>query len=118
MIDVPDWAWRSVYTKVRDRESYAFAIASAAVMLDMDGDTITEARIGLGGVATVPWRARAAEDYLAGKTLSEDVGLEAGRIAFADARGWGHNDFKIPLGQQTVLRGLMEAAAKTREGAQ
>ncbi|RYH02621.1 xanthine dehydrogenase family protein subunit M [Salipiger sp. IMCC34102] len=118
LIDLPDWAWRSVYTKVRDRESYAFAVASAAVALDMEEDTIREARIGLGGVATVPWRARAAEDYLAGKTLTEETGLEAGRIAFADARGWGHNDFKIPLGQQTILRGLMEAAALTREGTQ
>lgn len=117
-IPVPDWAWRSVYVKVRDRESYAFALTSAAVMLDMDGDRINQARIGLGGVATTPWRAREAEDFLAGRALTDEVGLEAGRIAFAEAQGYEHNAFKIPLGRQTVLRALKEAAAKSRGATQ
>lgn len=108
---VPDWARRSVYVKARDRESYAFALASAAAALDMEGDTVREARIGLGGVATVPWRAEAAEDFLAGETLTEEVALEAGRIAFDGAQGHEHNAFKIPLGRRTVAKALLDAAA-------
>ncbi len=116
-IALPAWSRRSLYVKARDRDSYAFALASAAVALDMDGDTVRAARIGLGGVATVPWRARAAEDWLAGQTLTEEVATEAGRRAFADAKGQGQNDFKIPLGRATVAKALLDAAAmKIAEG--
>lgn len=104
---------RSLYRKVRDRESYAFANASAAVALDLDGGTVRDARIALGGVATVPWRARAAEDALRGRSLDEAAATEAARIAFADAEGHGDNDFKIPLGQRTLARALLDAAAMT-----
>ncbi|MGR3248776.1 MAG: FAD binding domain-containing protein [Paracoccus sp. (in: a-proteobacteria)] len=110
-LQIPEWARRSVYVKARDRESYAFALASAAVALDMDGDTVREARLGLGGVATVPWRAREAEGFLAGKALTEDVATQAAQIAFQGAQGFGHNDFKIPLGQNTVVKALLDAAA-------
>ena len=114
-LTVPDWAGRSVYTKVRDRDSYAFALTSAAVALDLDGETVREARLAIGGAATVPWRAREVEDWLQGQTLTEDVAVEAGRRAFEGAKGWGENDFKIPLGRDTVARGLMEAKAMTPE---
>ena len=110
-ITVPAWARRSLYLKARDRESYAFAIASAAVALDMEGDSVREARLALGGVATVPWRARNAESFLAGETLSEEVAMEAGRIAFEGAQGYEHNAFKIPLGQRVVAKALLDAAA-------
>ncbi len=110
-LSVPDWARRSRYLKVRDRESYAFALTSAAIALDMDGGTVREARLGIGGAATVPWRARDVEDFLAGKTLDEDVAMEAGRRAFEGAKGYEHNAFKIPLGQRTVARALLEVAA-------
>ncbi|SMD10705.1 xanthine dehydrogenase YagS FAD-binding subunit [Fulvimarina manganoxydans] len=113
---LPDWARRSVYVKARDRESYAFALASAAVALDLDGETIREARIGLGGVATVPWRAREAEDFLKGKTVSEETGLQAGRIAFESAQGYEHNAFKIPLGRQVVAKAIFDAARKDVSG--
>ena len=106
---MPDWARRSVYVKARDRDSYAFALASAAVALEMDGETVTQARIGLGGVATTPWRAHTAEDFLAGKTLDESTAREAGRIAFQDAKGYAHNAFKIPLGQGVVTKALLDA---------
>lgn len=109
-LTIPDWARRSVYVKARDRESYAFALASAAVALDMEGDTVREARIALGGVATVPWRAREAEKWLAGKAASEENAMRAGEIAFADAKGYGHNDFKIQLGRNAVAKGLLDAA--------
>lgn len=110
-MQVPDWARRSLYVKARDRDSYAFALASAAVALDMDGDTVREARLGLGGVATTPWRARETEEFLAGKTLDEKTAREAGRIAFKNARGYEHNAFKIALGQNVVAKALLDAKA-------
>ncbi|AMX92990.1 xanthine dehydrogenase family protein subunit M [Mesorhizobium sp. M7A.F.Ca.CA.002.10.1.1] len=102
------WSSRSRYLKIRDRESYAFALASAAVALDMDGETVRSARIALGGVATVPWRAREAEDALQGKVLDEAAAQEAAEAAFADARPREHNAFKIPLGKRTLVRALLE----------
>ncbi len=105
------WTRRSVYTKVRDRDSYAFALASAAVALDMDGATVRSARIALGGVATVPWRAREAEAMLAGKPLDEAAAIAAGKAAFAGAKVHEHNAYKVPLGEATVARALLAAQA-------
>jgi xanthine dehydrogenase YagS FAD-binding subunit len=105
------WTRRSVYTKVRDRQSYEFALASAAVALEMDGDTVRSARVALGGVATKPWRAREAESVLAGARLTEDVAQKAGRAAFAGAVTHGGNDYKPRLGAATVARALLEAQA-------
>jgi len=110
-LTLPEWARRSLYLKVRDRASYAFALTSAAVALDMDGETVREARVAIGGAATVPWRAKSVESYLAGKLLDEKVAMEAGRLAFEGAQGYERNRFKIPLGQRTVARALLEAAA-------
>lgn len=109
---VPAGAWtrRSRYVKVRDRESYEFAIASAAVALDLDGDSVREARIGLGGVATKPWRAREAERLLAGQRLTEAVAERAAQAAFAGARTHGGNDYKPELGRRTLVRALLETA--------
>lgn len=108
---VPAGAWtrRSVYTKVRDRDSYAFAIASAAVALDMDGANVRSARIALGGVATVPWRAREAEAVLAGRPLDEAAATRAAEAAFAGARTHEHNAYKVPLGKATLVRALLAA---------
>jgi xanthine dehydrogenase YagS FAD-binding subunit len=103
---------RSCYLKVRDRESYAFATASAAVGLEMEGGTVRAARIALGGVATVPWRARAAEAALLGRALSEDGARHAAEAAFEGARPLAHNGFKIELGKQTVVEALMTAAGR------
>lgn len=104
------WTRRSLYLKIRDRASYEFALASAAVALDMDGDTVREARIALGGVATVPWRAHGAEAALAGKRLDEAVARAAAEVAFADATTHEHNAFKVPLGKETLTRALLETA--------
>ena len=104
---------RSLYLKVRDRESYEFALASAAVALDLDGDTVRQVRIGLGGPVAVPWRAREAEALLAGKPLTEASATAAARAAFAAAKPRQHNAFRIPLGQQTLVRALLQA--KTME---
>jgi xanthine dehydrogenase YagS FAD-binding subunit len=110
---VPAAAWtrRSVYVKVRDRQSYEFALASAAVALDIDGGTIREARVALGGVATKPWRARAAEAALAGKRPGWPVFRAAAKLAFAEATPRKGNAFKVALGQRTMVRALTQAAA-------
>lgn len=109
---IPGKPWpRSLYRKIRDRESYAFANASAAVALDLDGNRVRDVRIGLGGVATVPWRARKAEAALRGKPLDEAAARAAAGTEFADAVAQEHNRFKIALGEATIVRALLEAQA-------
>jgi xanthine dehydrogenase YagS FAD-binding subunit len=103
-------AKRSAYLKIRDRESYEFALASAAVALDMANGSVRDARIALGGVATKPWRARDAERALIGKALDEDSARLAGEIAFQGAAPREHNSYKIALGRETVARALMHVA--------
>ncbi|HEY3785845.1 MAG TPA: xanthine dehydrogenase family protein subunit M [Steroidobacteraceae bacterium] len=112
-IDVPagPWTRRSAYVKVRDRESYQFALCSAAVALHMEGSKVREARIALGGIATVPWRARESEAALRGMVLDEAAAAKAADAAFADAHTREHNAFKVPLGKQTIVRALLAAQA-------
>ncbi|HWD29454.1 MAG TPA: xanthine dehydrogenase family protein subunit M [Rhizomicrobium sp.] len=105
------WAKRSLYLKIRDRQSYEFALASAAVALDLDGGRVRAARIALGGVATKPWRARGAEAALAGKPVTEDSAAQAAETAFAGAAVHGENAFKIDLGKRTLTRALVQVAA-------
>jgi xanthine dehydrogenase YagS FAD-binding subunit len=109
---VPAGAWtrRSLYLKIRDRESYEFALASAAIALDLDGGTVRDARIALGGVATVPWRAKEAEALLKGKRIDDKTANDAADAAFADARPHEHNAFKVALGKRTLVRALKAAA--------
>jgi xanthine dehydrogenase YagS FAD-binding subunit len=102
-------ARRSVYVKVRDRASYAFALASAAVALVLDGDRVRDVRIALGGVATRPWRATEAEKLLIGEVLDERSASRAAAAAFAAARTSPHNAFKVPLGQRVIVRALLDA---------
>lgn len=111
------WARRSLYVKVRDRASYEFASASAAVGLAMDGDIVREARIGLGGVAYRPWRSREAEAALTGKPLTEANAETAAHAAFADAITHGGNEFKPELGRRTLVRALLQAQALPAETA-
>lgn len=105
------FARRSLYLKVRDRESYEFALASAAVALDLKQKRVREARIALGGVATRPWRARDAEAALQGETLDETGMRRAADAAFAGAKSHGGNDYKIELGRRTLIRALSQAGA-------
>jgi xanthine dehydrogenase YagS FAD-binding subunit len=100
---------RSLYRKIRDRDSYQFAVTSAAVRLDMDGDTVRDARIALGGVAYKPWRSERAESAIKGKLLTQETAVAAGEQAFANARPLKHNAFKIELGKMTLVRALIEA---------
>lgn len=101
---------RSTYHKIRDRESYAFALASTAVALEMEGETVRQARVALGGVATRPWRAAGAEAVLTGQRLTPDLAAAAGRAALDGAVAGTHNRFKIDLAQRTVADALMMAA--------
>ena len=105
------WTRRSLYLKIRDRQSYEFALASAAVALDLRDGVVQEARIALGGVATVPWRAKAAEARLKGKRLDDAAANAAAEAALADARPRDHNGFKVALGKRTLARALKQAAA-------
>ena len=104
------WTHRSLYLKIRDRQSYEFGVATAAVALDLDGGTVRQARIALGGVATRPWRAREAEAVLNGKPLDEALATRAAEAAFASAVTHGQNDYKPELGRRTLVRALLEAA--------
>jgi xanthine dehydrogenase YagR molybdenum-binding subunit len=103
------------YLKVRDRESFAFALASAAVVVQLDGDRIREARVALGGVATIPWRARATEDLLRGAKPEPEVLHAAAEAALHGARPQAHNAFKIPLAKKVIVRALEEAIPGKRE---
>jgi xanthine dehydrogenase YagS FAD-binding subunit len=105
------WTRRSTYVKVRDRESYEYGLATAAVALDLGPDrTVREARIGLGGVAYKPWRAHGAEAFLKGKTISEETAEQAGRIAFQGGQAHGENAYKLQLGPRTLARALLQAS--------
>jgi xanthine dehydrogenase YagS FAD-binding subunit len=104
----------STYQKIRDRESYAFALTSAAVALDFADGRVTDARIALGGVSTKPWRARPAEESLIGHPLTEAAARDAGRLAFADARTTKQNAFKVSLGIETVVESLLIAQARAQ----
>jgi xanthine dehydrogenase YagS FAD-binding subunit len=105
------WTRRSHYLKIRDRESFAFALASAAVALHVENGEVREARIGLGGVATVPWRGREAEGVLKGKALSQESAQAAAEAAFASAQSRDQNAYKPELGRRTLVRALLTAAA-------
>ena len=100
------FAAHSRYVKVRDRASFAFALASAAVALELHGKTIRDARIALGGVATKPWRALDAEKALAGKQATFDTFKNAARIAVAGAQTRPDNAFKVELAMRTIVRAL------------
>ena len=111
--NVPAGAWtkRSLYLKVRDRESYEFALASAAVALDIQDGKINEARIALGGVSAMPWRAREAEVLLKGKAPEDETLRAAADAAFLHAATRPENEFKLTLGKRTMIRAIRQAAA-------
>jgi xanthine dehydrogenase YagS FAD-binding subunit len=102
---------RSLFLKVRDRESYEFALASAAVAIELSDGRIKEARIALGGVATIPWRSTAAEAAVKGRALDAKTLDAAATAAFAGAQSHEHNAFKVELGKRTLKRALAQAAA-------
>ena len=105
-VEVPvnsGFAKNSLYQKIRDRASYAFALVSVAAALDLKGKTIQNARLAMGGVAHKPWRLTAAETFLKGKEASVANFQEAAALALKDARGYGYNDFKLTLAPNTIV---------------
>jgi len=111
VLDAPLANSRSGYLKLRDRASYQFALASSAVILVMDGDTVREARIAMGGVGTKPWRALDAERALKGATLTPQNMEKAAALALQGAKPYRHNAYKIALGQQAIVRNLSTLTA-------
>jgi xanthine dehydrogenase YagS FAD-binding subunit len=111
-IEIPqnNFAAHSAYVKVRDRNSYAFALVSVAAGLDMTGSNITAAHIAMGGVAHKPWPVKEAEDFLRGKQATEANFRAAADIAMRNAKPLEHNKFKVELGKRTLVSALQMAA--------
>lgn len=111
-IDLPaqGFAQHYAYLKLRDRKSYAFALVSVAAALEMDGDTIQDARLALGGVAHKPWRDHEVDTLLRGKKATTENFQHVAVALVRDAKGFGYNDFKIELAQRAVVRALTQAA--------
>src|SRR5258705_12513221 len=101
------------YLKIRDRLSYAFALVSVAAALELEGDTIRQARLALGGVAHKPWRDTAAEAALRGQTADRTTFRHAADLLRRDAKGFAHNAFKIDLARRAIMRTLAQAARAT-----
>ena len=108
-IEISGVARASAYVKVRERESYEYALVSAAVALDLDGEVITRARIAVGSVAMKPWRLEPAERSLAGMRIGSPELGESVTAAFAEARPLPDSRYKVPLAQNAVLRAIEEA---------
>jgi xanthine dehydrogenase YagS FAD-binding subunit len=100
------WARRSGYLKIRDRQSYEFALASAAVALNVSGGVVREARIAVGGVGTRPWRLPAVEQALVGRQATETAYEQAVAHAADGARPLNRNAFKPELLRRTLVRAL------------
>lgn len=113
-VEVPAPLPRSHYLKIRDRAAFAFALASAAVALELDGTTIKQARIALGGVGTRPWRSKDAEGALAGQPATVASFEKAAEAALAGAQPQPGNRFKVGLAKRTLVRALVETAGGAR----
>ena len=101
------------YLKLRDRQSYAFALVSVAAAMRLEDGVMTDVRLALGGVAHKPWRDRDAEALLSGKAPERALFSKAAEAILADAQGQGANDFKIELARRAIVRGLDQAARGT-----
>ncbi len=108
-------AKNSLYRKVRDRASYAFALISVAAVLETENGTIKSARLAIGGVAHKPWRALAAEEILNGASANEETFQKAAEAELKEARGFEHNSFKIELAKRVIVGALRELNNKGGE---
>jgi xanthine dehydrogenase YagS FAD-binding subunit len=111
-VEIPDnnFAKNSYYLKVRDRQSYAFALVSVAAALDIDNGTIRKAHLAMGGVAHKPWRLFDAEKALVGKPVSVDSFNQAAQIAMTGAKAYEYNAFKLKLAPATITEALKHAS--------
>ncbi|HKD35213.1 MAG TPA: hypothetical protein VKB78_00390, partial [Pirellulales bacterium] len=102
-----------LYLKLRDRASYEFALVSAAVIVTLKDDRIARARIGLGGVGTIPWRSLEAEAALVGQPASDATFKKAADAALRDAKPQSENRFKIELAKRCLVHALKIVTGKT-----
>jgi xanthine dehydrogenase YagS FAD-binding subunit len=111
-VEIPanDFYNHAHYLKIRDRNSFAFALVSVAAALSMNGNTIKEARLAMGGVAHKPWRLQDTEKSLTGKPANETSFKEAATIAMKDARAYKHNQFKLTMAPNAIVEALSQAA--------
>jgi xanthine dehydrogenase YagS FAD-binding subunit len=116
-LPAPAFTRHTHYLKVRERNSYAFALVSAAAALDMDGNVVRQARLALGGVAHKPWRVPAAEALLVGQPLDEARSLQAARLLLDGAQPYRDNGFKVRMAERAVVRALREAQENRGERA-
>jgi xanthine dehydrogenase YagS FAD-binding subunit len=111
LLPAPRPGTRSTYHKVLDREAWTHAVVSAAVVLEMDGETCRSARVVLGGVAPIPWRVPEAEQVLTGQRITAELAAKAGEVAIAGAKPLRKNGYKLPL-TKTVVRRTVEGLAR------
>jgi xanthine dehydrogenase YagS FAD-binding subunit len=102
---------RSGYLKLRDRAAYEFALSSAAVVLSVSGGKVAHARVALGGVGTIPWRAREAEAVLIGKPATREQFVQAAEAAMKDAKPRSENGFKVELAKRCIVHALTTVSA-------
>ena len=114
-VELPAQGFEKNYTylKLRDRLSYAFALVSVATALELEGGTVKDARLALGGVAHKPWRDPAAEAALRGQAANEVTFRHAADLLLRAAKGFTHNAFKIDLARRAIMRALSQAARGT-----
>ena len=110
-IEIPknNFANNSCYLKIRDRSSYAFALISVAAALDLDGNSIKDVRLAMGGVSHKPWRALTAEKFLKGKTANIANFKDAAEAEMKTAKAFEYNKFKIEMGKKAIVRALSQA---------
>ena len=113
-IELPrsNFATNSYYLKIRDRSSFAFALVSVAVGLEMSSNTVRNARIAMGGVAHKPWRAAEAEKYIAGKAATDENFKAAAEAEMKAAKPFEHNKFKVELGKRAIVHALRRASRR------
>jgi len=112
LVPLPARSTRSAYHKVLDREAWTHAVVSVAVVLEMDADVCTSARIVLGGVAPIPWRVPDAERVLQGQRVTAELAARAGEIAVAGARPLSQNGYKIPMTRAIVERTVLDVSRR------
>jgi xanthine dehydrogenase YagS FAD-binding subunit len=114
-VEVPDhssFTNNSLYEKIRDRASYAFALISVAAAVEMSGNNIRNIKLAMGGVAHKPWRLTETENFLKGKQVNNSVFEQAATIAMRGAKGYGYNNFKLKLAPNTLVDALKKATGK------
>jgi xanthine dehydrogenase YagS FAD-binding subunit len=114
---VPKSSWKNAYREAGERESQDWQLVSASVALDLNGTTVRGARVALGAVAVVPYRAKAVEDALKGKPVNAATAAKAAELAFAKATPFAENSYKVALGKVMLKRAILAAAGLPEIGA-